>query len=205
LVKETGNKQTNINNTAMRKLKLQMQVSLDGFNSTGPNDEQTWVTWAWDEIKNYVLDLLDTSDTIIIGRKLAIDYIPYWQNTLTKPGDQMYEAAKRIVGARKVIFTKTLDKSEWNNTELAKGNLADEIKKLKSQSGKDIIVYGGSSFVSALVKEGLIDEFHFFYNPVALGKGVPIFDQIENIQQLELKKSITYDCGIVLLSYGLKC
>ena len=187
----------------MRKLKLQMQVSLDGFNSTGPNDEQTWVTWAWDEIKNYVLDLLDTSDTIIIGRKLAVDYIPYWQDTLTKPDDQMYEAAKRIVSAKKVVFTKTLDKSAWDNTELAKGNLADEIRKLKSQSGKDIIVYGGSSFVSALIREGLIDEFHFFVNPVVLGKGVPTFDQL-NIQQLKLKKSITYNCGIVLLNYELK-
>ena len=187
----------------MRKLKLQMQVSLDGLNSTGPNDEQTWVTWAWDEIKNYVLDLLDTSDTIIIGRKLAVDYIPYWQDTLTKPGDQMYEAAKRIVSARKVVFTKTLDKSGWDNTELAKGNLTDEIRKLKSQSGKDIIVYGGSSFVSALIKERLIDEFHFFVNPVALGKGVPAFDQLEKIQQFKLKKSITYDCGIVLLNYQM--
>jgi dihydrofolate reductase len=182
----------------MRKLKLQMQVSLDGFNSTGPNDEQAWVTWAWEEIKHYVLNLLDTSDTIIIGRKLAVDYIPYWENTLTKPDNEMYEAAKRIVSARKVIFTKTLDKSEWNNTELAKGNLTDEIKKLKNQGGRDIIVYGGSSFVSALVKEELIDEFHFFYNPVALGKGDSIFDQIENFQQLKLKKSIPYDCGIFL-------
>ena len=151
----------------MRKLKLQMQLSLDGFVSTGPNDEQTWVTWAWDEIKHYVLDLLDTSDTIIIGRKLAVDYIPYWQNTLTKPDDPMYEAAERIVSAKKILFTKTLDKSEWENTELAKGNLTHEINKLKSQSGKDIIVYGGSSFVSSLIKEGLIDKFHFFYNPVA--------------------------------------
>ena len=188
----------------MRKLKLQMQVSLDGFNSTGPNDQQTWVTWAWDEIKTYVLDLLDSSDTIIIGRKLAIDYIPYWQDTLTKPDDQMHEAAKRIVGAKKVVFTKTLDESEWGNTELAKGDLTDEVKKLKSQNGKDIIVYGGSSFVSALIKEGLIDEFHFFVNPVALGKGVPTFDQLENIQQLRLTRSIAYDCGIVLLKYELK-
>ena len=61
----------------MRKLKLQMQVSLDGFNSTGPNDEQQWVTWDLDGIKQYVVDLLDTSDTILIGRKLATDYIPF--------------------------------------------------------------------------------------------------------------------------------
>ncbi|MCW3116576.1 MAG: deaminase [Chitinophagaceae bacterium] len=186
-----------------------MQVSLDGFNSTGPSDEQGWVTWAWDEIKQYVLDLLDSSDTLVIGRKLAVDYIPYWQDVMKKPDDPMYEAAKRIVSARKVLFTKTLDQSDpivfgWDNTELAKGNLAAEIKKLKSESGKDIIVYGGSSFASALVKEGLIDEFHLFYNPVALGKGVPLFDKLENLQQLKLKRSITYDCGIVLLSYDLK-
>jgi dihydrofolate reductase len=188
----------------MRKLKLQMQISVDGFVSIGENDEQKWVTWAWDEIKKYVLDLFDTTDTIIIGRKLAIDYIPYWQDTVTKPGDPMYEVAKRIVSARKIVFTKTLDKSIWENTELAKGNLAKEIKRLKNQTGKDIIVYGGSSFVSNLIKEELIDEFHLFVNPVAIGKGAPIFDKLDSFRQLKLKKSLVYDCGIVMLNYELK-
>ena len=188
----------------MRKLKLQMQVTLDGFNSTGPNDEQQWVTWDLDGIKQYVIDLLDTSDTILIGRKLAVDYIPYWQDVNTNPDDPMYEVAQRIVRAKKVVFTKTLNKSEWDKTELAKGELADEIKKLKNQSGKDMIVYGGSSFVSAIIKAELIDEFHLLVNPVALGHGEPIFDQLENIQPLKLKKSIVYDCGIVLMNYELK-
>jgi len=187
----------------VRKLKLQMQISLDGFVSTGPNDEQHWVTWAWDEIRPYVLELLDSCDTILIGRKLAVDYILYWQDVNTKPDDPMFEAAQRIVRAKKIVFTKTLDKSEWPNTELAKGNLADEIKNLKNKKGKDIIVYGGSSFVSALIKEGLIDEFHLFVNPAALGRGGPIFDQLENVQQLKLRKSIVYDSGIVLLNYEL--
>ena len=151
----------------MRKLKLQVQMSIDGFVSTGPNDEQKWVTWAWAETRPYILGLLDSTDTILIGRKLAVDYIPYWQDVNTKPDDPMYEVAQRIVRAKKVVFTKTLDKSEWDNTELAKGDLVDEIKKLKNQSGKDMIVYGGSSFVSAIIKEGLIDEFHLFVNPVA--------------------------------------
>src|SRR4030066_695520 len=110
----------------MRKLKLQVQISIDGFVSTGPNDEQKWVTWAWDEIRPHVLELFDSSDTILIGRKLAVDYIPYWQDVNTKPDDPMYEVAKRIVSAKKIVFTKTLDKSAWNNTELAKGNLADD-------------------------------------------------------------------------------
>src|SRR3990172_843473 len=137
----------------MRKLKLQMQMSLDGFVSRGRNDEQKWVTWALGDIYQHVLDLLDSIDTIIIGRKLAIDYIPFWQDVLTQPDHEMYGFAQRIVAAKKIIFTKTLDKSIWDNTELAKGDMAEEIKKLKSQGGKNLptgqagmIVYGGTSF-----------------------------------------------------------
>ncbi len=188
----------------MRKLKLQMQISVDGFVATGPNDEQKWVTWVWDEIKQYVTELIDTTDTIAIGRKLAVDYIPYWQTVVTKPDDPMFEVAKRIVSAKKIIFTKTLNKSEWDNTELAKGNLVDEFINLKGREGKDIIVYGGSSFVSSLIREGLINEFHLFVNPVALGTGVPIFDKLDSARQLKLKKSFVYDCGIVLLNYDLR-
>jgi dihydrofolate reductase len=185
----------------MRKLILQMQTSLDGYVSTGPNDEQAWVTWDLEGIYQHVLDLLDATDTILIGRKLAVDYIPFWLDTVTKPDDPMIEFAKRIVKAKKIVFTKTLDKSIWSNTELAKGNLTDEVQKLKSQSGKDIVVYGGSSFVSSLIREGLIDEFRFYINPVAIGKGVHIFDQINEFQQLKLKRSFTTDSGIILAVY----
>ena len=188
----------------MRKLKLQMQVSLDGFNSTGPNDEQKWITWAWKEIRTYVLDLAASADTEIIGRKLAIDYIPYWLEKFKKPEDPMYEVAKIKAGQKKIVFTKTLDTSLWENTELAKGDLGAEITTLKKQDGKDIIVYGGSSFVSSLVKEGLIDEFHFFINPIALGKGVSAFEKLEIWQPLQLKESITCDSGIVILHYDKK-
>lgn len=185
----------------MRKLKLQMQITLDGFNSTGPNDEQKWVTWDLDGIKQYVIDLLDSSDTIIIGRKLAVDYIPYWEDVFKNSDDAMYQFATRIVKARKVVFTKTVERSVWNKTELAKGDLSNEINKLKAQEGKDIIVYGGSSFVAALIKEGLIDEFHFVLNPIAIGKGVSAFEQLEVWQPLELKKTITCNSGLIILYY----
>jgi dihydrofolate reductase len=193
----------------MRKLKLQMQVSLDGFNSTGPNDDQSWVTWAFEEIRPHVIQLADSSDTILIGRGLAVDYIPYWQDVLTKPDDPMHEIAERVVSFKKYVFTKTLKKNDpavgaWKNTELASGNLVDEVNKLKKQSGKDIMVYGGSSFVANLVKEGLIDEYHFFVNPVVLGQGVPIFHKINSRQDLGLKNIITYNCGIVMLHYEPK-
>lgn len=178
-----------------------MQVTLDGFNSTGPDDEQQWVTWDLDGIKQYVVDLLDTSDTILIGRKLAEGYIPYWNDVITKPDDPMYEFATRIVGSRKVVFTKTLDKSAWANTELAKGDLSDEVNKLKHQEGRDLIVYGGSSFVSSLIEHGLIDDFHFFVNPIAIGKGISAFAQLESWQQLKLVKCMTSDSGLIILHY----
>jgi dihydrofolate reductase len=186
----------------MKKLKLQMQVSLDGFNSTGPNDEQKWVTWAWDEIKRDVLSLANSCDIELIGRKLAVDYIPFWTEALSQPESMMYEVAKIKAEQKKIVFSKILEKSIWENTELAKGNLKDEVDKLKNQSGKDLIVYGGSSFVANLVKERLIDEFHLFVNPIALGKGIPIFDKLEDWQQLKLIKSKTFDCGIILLHYA---
>ena len=188
----------------MRKLHLQMQTSVDGFVSTGPNDEQKWVTSGWEEIKPYVIKLLDVTDTILIGRKLAVDYIPHWQGVEKQVNDPFHGVAERICRAKKVVFTKTLDRSEWQNTILATGELTQEVKALKAENGKDMIAYGGSSFVSALLKEGLVDEFHFFVNPTALGKGVSVFSELEDWQAFQLKKSITYDCGLVLLNYVLK-
>jgi dihydrofolate reductase len=151
-----------------------------------------------------VLALLDSTDTILIGRKLAVDYIPFWQDTLTRPDDPMHEVAQRIVRAKKLVFTSTLRESRWENTELVKGPLSEEVNRLKAQSGKDIVVYGGSSFVSSLIGEKLIDELHLFVNPVALGNGVPIFQQIEGVRQLKLMKSAVYPCGIALLQYEFK-
>lgn len=117
----------------------------------------------------------------------------------------MYELAKIKVSQKKIVFSKSLDKSLWDNTELAKGDLVDEVYKLKKQNGKDIIVYGGTTFVSELISSGLIDEYHLFLNPVILGKkGVPIFDKLESYRQLKLKRSLVYDCGIVLLHYEPK-
>jgi dihydrofolate reductase len=180
-----------------------MQISVDGLVSTGPDDDQSWVTWAWDDIKQYVLELIDTTDTIVIGRKLAVDYIPYWLNIATIPDDPMYELAQRIVRAKKIVFSKSISTPEWENTELAKGDIVQEINTLKNQEGKDIIVYGSSSFVSSLINESLIDEFHLFVNPVAIGNGVPIFDKLAHYRKMKLNKSVTFNTGIILLNYVL--
>lgn len=189
----------------MRKLKLQMQISIDGSPQFGIIDEQKWVTWAWHEIRNEVLELADSCDTELIGRKLAVDYIPYWAEALLQPASPMHEVALIKARQRKIVFTKTLNSSFWPDVDLANGELVEEITKLKKQTGKDIIVYGGTSFVSELIEQGLIDEFYFFVNPVALGEnGISLFSGMKSFIPLALKKCIPYPSGIVLLNYELK-
>lgn len=87
---------------------------------------------------------------------------------------------------------------------MAKGDLVDEIAKLKKQDGKDIIAYGGATFVSALIKHGLIDEFHLFINPTAIGTGLTIFKELDSTQNLTLIKATSFNCGIDVLHYEPK-
>ena len=105
----------------------------------------------------------------------------------------------------KVIFTKTLDKSDWPNTDIATGDFRDEITKLKNLDGGDIIVYGGASFDSSLIREKkLIDEFYLFVNPIVMGSGKTIFKDLKEIQKLTLIDSKVFECGLVLLHYEVK-
>ena len=103
-----------------------------------------------------------------------------------------------------MVFTKTLNKSEWPNTEIATGDLNEEITNLKSQEGGDIIVYGEASFDSSLIKENLIDEYYLFVNPVVIGNGKTIFKDLNEIRKLYLVESIAFDSGVVLLHYRVK-
>ena len=188
----------------MRKLKLQVQMTLDGY-MTGPNNELDWMNREWNEDHmKYVKELTHSIDTILLGRKMTDGFISYWTNALTKPESKEYEFAKLMIDTPKIVFTKTLSESKWPNTQIAKGDLADEVNKLKQQQGKDIIVYGGVSFDSSLMKAGLIDELHLFINPVAIGNGMTIFKDLNEVQKFTLVKSIAFDCGIVVLHYESK-
>ena len=95
-------------------------------------------------------------------------------------------------------------KSRWVNTDITTGDLKDEITKLKSQDGGDIIVYGGDSLYASLIKENLIDEYYLFVNPVVIGNGKTIFKDLKEIRKLSLVESITFDSGTVLLHYEVK-
>ncbi|OGU30542.1 MAG: deaminase [Ignavibacteria bacterium GWA2_35_9] len=184
----------------MRKLKLQVQMSVDGFVAR-TNGELDWMKWDWDdELKNYVNQLTDSADTILLGRKMTDGFISYWSNV--KLESEEYRFAKQMVDYHKIVFTKTLDKSNWENTTLAKGDITDEVNKIKKQnSKKDIVVYGGAGFVSSLIKNNLIDEYNLFINPTAIGKGLEIFKDVDSKLSLKLKKSTAFDCGIVVNQY----
>jgi len=187
----------------MRKLKLQVQMSLDGFVAR-PKGELDWMTWDMDDkIKSYITVLTDSVDTILLGRKMTDGFIPYWTDFVkNKPDSEEYPFAKQMVDYPKVVFTKTLDKSTWENTTLAKGNITDEVNKIKNQnSKKDIVVYGGAGFVSSLIRNNLINEYHLFINPTAIGKGLEIFKDVESKLSLKLVKSTAFDCGIVVNQY----
>lgn len=185
----------------MRKLKLQVQMTVDGYIA-GPNGEMDFMVWNWDDaLKAYVTELTDSVDCIVLGRKLAEGFIPHWAGVAADPDNPDVAAGKRFSETHKVVFTRTLDQSPWDNTELVSGELVDAIQQLKVQDGQDIIAYGGATFVSALIGAGLIDEFHLFVNPAALGGGLSIFGDLDQQLKLTLVGARAFDCGIVALRY----
>jgi dihydrofolate reductase len=187
----------------MRKLKLQVQITIDGFIS-GQNGEMDWMCFPWtDDIISYVREITEPVDTIILGRKLAEGFIPHWENVVKNPNDPEFEGGIKYTTTPKIVFTKTIEKSIWNNTEVENGELVEEITKLKNQNGKDIIVYGGGTFVTSLINARLIDEFHLFINPTAIGNGMTIFNGLDKNQKLKLKIGKQFDCGIALTCYEL--
>lgn len=185
----------------MAVLKLQTQISIDGFIGA-PDGGLDWITWNWgNDIKNYVDELHNTVDMILLGRKMTDRFINYWLNAVKDKKSPDHEFGKLMIDYPKVVFSKTVKKHDWVNTSIASGDLKDEVNKLKKKQGKDIIAYGGAEFVSSLIKEDLIDEYHLFVNPAMLGKGLQISGLLDKTKQLKLKKAAGFDCGIVLHHY----
>ena len=176
-------------------------MSVDGFIS-GLNGEMDWMVFNWsDDIKKYVDDLTQPVDLILLGKNLAQGFIPHWAAVAKDDGNPEQKAGIKFSGTHKIVFSSTLKAPQWENTEVENGNFVEKIKMLKQQPGNDIIAYGGSTFVSSLVKEKLLDELHLFVNPAILGKGMPIFQEVDGLQKLNLISSQQFNCGIIVLVY----
>jgi dihydrofolate reductase len=88
----------------------------------------------------------------------------------------------------KVVFSRTLTSSPWANATVTNGDLVQEIGALKAQPGGDIMAYGGATFVSGLVRHSLVDEYHLYLNPAALGRGLPVFPELEQVKRFRLRR-----------------
>jgi len=175
-----------------------MQITVDGFNPEG-GDENT----SWDEERVYSLDLLSGADVIALGSKTAAEFIPYWDKAAEDADNSWQDVARHISQARKIVFSSSTDHPDWNNSVIETGDLAEAINRLKRENEKDIIVYGGVSFVQSLVRQRLVDELHLFVNPMALGRGESVFSELDGLLKLDLKKSLGFKSGRVLLHYEL--
>jgi dihydrofolate reductase len=184
----------------MRKLKLQVQMTLDGFVA-GPNGELDWM-WIGkrdEAILQKVIELADTCDTILLGRKMTRGFVDYWENVFdNQPTSLEQPLAQRMVNLHKIVFSRTETSIKGRNLEVENGDLVAAVQTLKNKPGKDIMVYGGATFVSSLIKENLVDEYYIFRRPVAIGRGLSIFN---DQKVLELDSSVTYNNGAMVHKY----
>ena len=168
-------------------------MSLDGYIE-GPNGDINWHVWN-EEMSDYMMAFFKTVDTFIYGRKSYDLMLTYWPFETGKFADIMNRTPK-------IIFSKTLDKVEWNS-RLIKQNVVEEIQLEKGKAGKDLVLFAGADIASTFMENGLIDEFRLIINPVVLGEGTPLF-QVSNQMELELLDSRSFACGNTLLRYRQK-
>jgi dihydrofolate reductase len=188
----------------MRKVVLFMHISLDGF-AAGPNGELDWISYD-QELEKYAEGVVSTVGAPLYGRITYQMMQSYWPTVLTNPSATQHEIdhANWIENIPKVVFSKTLEKVEWNNTRLIKDNIAEEVLKLKQQPGKDLVIFGSPGLTHTFMQLGLIDEYRLTVNPVVLGKGIPLFKDLKDQTQLKLLNTKTFNSGVVALHYETK-
>jgi dihydrofolate reductase len=179
----------------MRKLIASINMTLDGFC------DHTAVI-ADEELHASVNELFRTVDTAIFGRITYQLMEEGWPPVVKNPTGvkAVDEFAVLIDNVQKIVFSNTLKKVEWKNTTLAKGDLREEVLKLKQLSGKNILV-GGPSLIVALLPLGLIDELQLYIQPIVLGNGLTLFKNIQERIDLKLLKTKTLHSGVVVHSY----
>ena len=172
-------------------------ITVDGFFA-GTNGEIDWhVVDA--EFNDFAISMLGTVDTLLFGHTTYDLMASYWPTEDGSKDDPI--VAERMNSLQKIVISKTLRATEWNNSTVLHEINKDEIIKMKEVSGKDIIIFGSGTIVSALTKLGLIDEYRLIVNPVILGEGKSLFDGINNRPHLSLFKTQVFKSGNVLLCY----
>ena len=138
-------------------------------------------------------------DVLLFGRVTYQMMASYWPTPAVIANDPI--VAGQMNRVSKIVFSRTLEKAEWNNTRLVKDHIAQEILNLKQQPGKDLALFGSANLMSTLMQLDLIDEHRIMVNPVILGSGNPLFKWTRDKLNLKLIKSRTFGNGNVLLCY----
>lgn len=179
----------------MRDVVLQMGVSVDGYVAGGPrrgddpggSEEHPDVT-AW-KVKH-----VREAGVHIMGRVTYEAMAAHWPTATGVYAAPMNEMPK-------IVFSKTLNSAEWAHSRIARGDVGEEIGRLKNESGGSIMVHGGAAFVQALSRLALIDEYHLVIRPVALGSGLPMFKDLATALPLELVEANAFPDGTLITVY----
>ncbi len=187
----------------MRKIILFMVISLDGFVA-GPEGELNWENQDPEIGKFLIEDLLKTVDSMIIGRVLYQGFEQYWPSVAKDPNAPkvLADFANWLADCPKFVFSNSLEKAAWNNTTLLHATndemVKTEIERIKQMPGGDLVIFGGVRMAQTLTKLGLVDEYRFKVQQVALGKGQQLFLGKTN---LKLVFSKAFDSGVVASYY----
>ena len=181
-----------------------MHVSLDGFVADS-NEKIDWIS-VDKEMFEDVNSLVKKADTAIYGRGTFQIMDSYWPTAADHPKATKHDKdhSRWYKSAKKIVFSKTLNKSALENTTFIKNIIKEDITKLKNQAGKDIVMFASPGLASQFMNLNLIDEFWFNINPAVLGSGKPLFKDIKKKHNLSLISTKKYKSGVVLVRYKVK-
>ena len=185
----------------MRKLILEEWLSLDGFATDKQGKLDFFPANETDKFSDKdQLQFLDNVDTILLGRRTYELFVDFWPAATT----DKEIIADRLNSLPKVVFSNTLSEAPWGKWEPARvvtGDAVIEIKRLKAEDGKHMVLWGSLSLAQQLIAADLIDEYHLQVCPVIVGGGVPLFPSLESYARLSRVNVRTYDSGVVFLHY----
>ncbi|MGH3085778.1 MAG: dihydrofolate reductase family protein [Rubrobacteraceae bacterium] len=178
----------------MRKVTAGLFVSLDGVTES---PEEWQLPYFNDEMGEAVGAAMAQADAMLLGRVTYQEFASYWPGVSSE--DQPF--ADYMNNTPKYVVSTTLDEVEWSNSTLVKGDVAEEIAKLKQQPGENIGITGSATLVRSLLQNDLLDELTLMVHPVVVGSGERLFEDGEDRKALELVDSKTFATGVVYLAY----